>query len=263
MKLRGWLKSPFLWGAMYLLAIPMFALIFQYLLPAGSFFHSTLHREPMVQARSRMTLQELWNEYSQSGPKDYGECEVLSPFAKSVNPTSLIVEGDDVSFSANYYLGVWPHSYQVEPRIHFSLERNFDLPYRLPPGKGRGRVFKELTIEGIETGPWGSVSPSLVGRCMFPTLYDERLPQNVVLLAISVPLDEKIHDLAYDLRGVPQNKSGGLGRMLYLSASTITTAGFGDIVPLTNWARTLVTSESILGVVFVGLFLNAIARRSR
>lgn len=51
--------------------------------------------------------------------------------------------------------------------------------------------------------------------------------------------------------------------MFYMSATTITTAGFGDIVPLTNKARMLVTSESILGVVLVGLFLNALARRFR
>ena len=125
-------------------------------------------------------------------------------------------------------------------------------------------MYKELKVEGIDTSPWEKAAkPILIARCLFPTFYDERLPQNVVLLAVSIPLDEQIHELSDDLRGVPHNKSGGFGRMLYLSASTITTAGFGDIVPLTNWARGLVTSESIVGVIFVGLFLNAIARRQQ
>lgn len=253
--------APVFWGVLYLLAIPGFALLFQ-AQPTGSFFHATLQHEPNVQEQLRTVLQKLWDESSHPGPKGDGECKSITPFVKSVTPNSLRIEGDDVSFSGSYVLGAWPSEYLVEPRIHFSLERDFDLPYRLPPGKGRGRIFKELRVEGIETSPWGRVaSPILITRCMFPTFYDERLPQNVALLAVSAPLDQEIHELASDLRGVPHNKSGGFGRMLYLSASTITTTGFGDVVPLTGRARTFVTIESIVGLILVGFFLNAVARR--
>jgi voltage-gated potassium channel Kch len=48
-------------------------------------------------------------------------------------------------------------------------------------------------------------------------------------------------------------------RMLYLSASTITTLGFGDIVPITATARLLIAMESLMGIVLVGLFLNALS----
>jgi hypothetical protein len=145
--------------------------------------------------------------------------------------------------------------------MHFSLGRNFDLPYRIPPGKSRGSVFKEVRIEGIDTSPWEkSVQAHTIARCLFPT-YVERLPQNVTLLEISVPVEEDIQELSGDLNGIPVHKRGAWLRMVYLSASTITTVGFGDIVPLTSWARGFVTAEPICGVVFAGLFLNAIARR--
>lgn len=52
-------------------------------------------------------------------------------------------------------------------------------------------------------------------------------------------------------------------RMLYFSASTITTLGIGDIQPVSTLARVLVTVEAVLGLIFVGLFLNALAGRYR
>jgi hypothetical protein len=48
--------------------------------------------------------------------------------------------------------------------------------------------------------------------------------------------------------------------MLYLSASTITTLGFGDIVPLTSAARLAVSCEAICGILVMGLFLNAVSK---
>jgi hypothetical protein len=50
-------------------------------------------------------------------------------------------------------------------------------------------------------------------------------------------------------------------RAAYLSAVTITTLGFGDVVPVSDGARLLVASEAVVGVVLAGLFLNAVARR--
>ncbi len=45
-------------------------------------------------------------------------------------------------------------------------------------------------------------------------------------------------------------------RFLYFSVVTITTLGFGDIVPVTSRARTIVALESFLGVVLMGLFVG-------
>ena len=49
---------------------------------------------------------------------------------------------------------------------------------------------------------------------------------------------------------------------MYLSAVVITTLGPRDVVPTNLVAKTLVASETILGVVFVALFLNSIAYRA-
>lgn len=52
-------------------------------------------------------------------------------------------------------------------------------------------------------------------------------------------------------------------RMLYLSAVTITTLGYGDIVPINELARFLVALESTLGIIILGLALNSITREKR
>lgn len=65
------------------------------------------------------------------------------------------------------------------------------------------------------------------------------------------------------LQGVPSAGSEDFWRMLYLSATTITTLGIGDIQPLTPLARVAIGVEAFLGVVFIGLFLNALASRAR
>jgi Ion channel len=47
-------------------------------------------------------------------------------------------------------------------------------------------------------------------------------------------------------------------RMFHLSATTITTTGYGDIVPLTSAARILTGSEALVGTVLLGLFIYSL-----
>mgnify|MGYP005846763365 CR=1 FL=1 len=48
----------------------------------------------------------------------------------------------------------------------------------------------------------------------------------------------------------------------YFSVVTITTLGYGEITPQTEAARIVTASEAILGVLVIGLFLNAVAHRA-
>lgn len=45
---------------------------------------------------------------------------------------------------------------------------------------------------------------------------------------------------------------------MYFSAITVTTTGFGDVTPTNTFTRGLVMVEAVIGVVLIGLFLNAI-----
>jgi hypothetical protein len=61
--------------------------------------------------------------------------------------------------------------------------------------------------------------------------------------------------------GEPKEAPGEWVRMSYMSISTITTLGLGDILPLSTWARMCVMFEALFGVIFAGLFLSSIAIR--
>ncbi|EPW6560940.1 potassium channel family protein [Vibrio vulnificus] len=51
----------------------------------------------------------------------------------------------------------------------------------------------------------------------------------------------------------------GLVTYLYFSVVSITTLGYGDILPNSSWAQIAAASESLLGIILIGLFLNALS----
>jgi hypothetical protein len=82
-------------------------------------------------------------------------------------------------------------------------------------------------------------------------------------LRIPKVLSDRMSDFVQAANGFPSSVDGNLWRMMYFSVTTITTLGFGDIVPLTTLARSLVALEAIFGIILIGMFLNALATRSR
>jgi len=82
-------------------------------------------------------------------------------------------------------------------------------------------------------------------------------------ILVPTPTAERVSTYVAARRGHPAPTAGEFGRFLYFSVVTITTLGYGDIVPLTDRARLVVGIESIFGVVVAGLFINATSRRRR
>jgi hypothetical protein len=83
--------------------------------------------------------------------------------------------------------------------------------------------------------------------------------------ALYVKLEKRILNFikktSDNVRSGSKDLVGNFGRMFYLSAVTITTVGFGDIVPLTGRARSLVAIEAILGIVIIGMFINSVGQK--
>jgi len=77
-------------------------------------------------------------------------------------------------------------------------------------------------------------------------------------LHIDSETEDKLQSLIKANKGFPAKTAGSFFRMMYLSATTLTTLGLGDITPISNWARFLITLETILGIVFMGLFVNSL-----
>lgn len=81
------------------------------------------------------------------------------------------------------------------------------------------------------------------------------------LIKTKYELIDIIQEYFYINRGIQTRITwGAFKRMLYLSAVTITTLGYGDIVPNSDTTRFLVALQSVLGIIIIGLFINSVAR---
>lgn len=74
-------------------------------------------------------------------------------------------------------------------------------------------------------------------------------------------LNAQIVNLIKYSEGVPDSESI-YGRMLYFSFATITTIGYGDIVPLSLLARSLIMLEFILGTIVLGFLIHQITKNN-
>ncbi|MDO4320575.1 MAG: potassium channel family protein [Bacteroidales bacterium] len=57
---------------------------------------------------------------------------------------------------------------------------------------------------------------------------------------------------------IPDGAGTDYGSWLYYSTVTITTLGFGDYTPAHGWAQAVTAIEVMCGLIFLGLFLNAV-----
>ena len=73
-------------------------------------------------------------------------------------------------------------------------------------------------------------------------------------IVIDKNLYKRLRSWSNAIKGFPYNSSGRFLRMLYVSAVTITTLGYGDIVPVSTRARMFVGGEATLGLILIGVF---------
>lgn len=118
-------------------------------------------------------------------------------------------------------------------------------------------MMKRITIDG---DTFTDFNPScLIMR--LPAEMNGKYPKNL-FLPIPVELDQRLRAYTMAMNGFPASSSGTYERMFYLSMVTITTLGFGDILPISTRARLWVSSEAFLGVILVGLFLTSLSNSS-
>ncbi|SJZ95850.1 Ion channel [Cetobacterium ceti] len=60
---------------------------------------------------------------------------------------------------------------------------------------------------------------------------------------------------------LPADEDYNFITFMYFSSITMTTLGYGDILPVTSLARGLASIQTILGIVIIGFFLNSVASK--
>jgi hypothetical protein len=255
------------YAIIYFTLIPIFALIY-YKLP-NEFYHSTIRYEQPLHYDANIILKELQNEYIKRLNNIYNSNEIIHDGWKidinNISLNSLIIENGNViirlmlimeNFENDELKGV----IRTNPKITYSLNVRHSIYYKYS-GWIENRFIQ---IEDFYSSPFNHNKEleKAFKRKLFPYDYTNVSP-DIFILPIKRSLDSKIIDFANATIGFPSKQSGHFYRMLYLSAVTITTLGYGDIVPITNLARMLIAVESVLGIILIGLFLNAISYESR
>jgi len=250
------------YGGLYLLLIPCFAGI--YLLLADDFYHSTAQFEKTLHGDASSLLRELHQVVGASFLETYkGDVASVDGWTlafSDVSFHSLKVEEQEISFAARalFKSDVIGHiEAGVQPRVSIPLS----LAYAMwLPGQKEMTDFKPVQFQQYTPMNLEGLKP-LPLSALFPRP-PEGVGPKLAVIAMPRSLSIKLVNFARATRGFPSGVKGGYPRMLYLSTVTITTLGYGDIVPLTSIARSLVALEATLGIVLVGLFLNALAHEN-
>jgi hypothetical protein len=252
------------WAFAYLALIPTCALVY-YFLPGLDpsqfhFYHSTAQYEQALYSEARNIIGQLQTALAQN---------FVGHYSADFTQTS----GWNIPIRDLAITGLRPTQDTIE--IHFRL--------RLQKQTASGPIVAYKAFQATVPIIGQDIVDLRSGTVCKPLLFDSNqlamyndekidfatvfVPPNGVCyapaLAITSMLNDRLKGYWRAARGFPTDTPGGYWRMLYFSAITITTIGYGDIYPVSNMARVLVALEAILGVVLAGFFLNAIVQERR
>jgi hypothetical protein len=252
---------PKFWGFTYLLLIPTYALLF-FLLP-NQFYNNSYKIEKLSQGsypKESYLRFEINNGIGEAMVKNFKEhyhCNYI-----------ITNKGDTLFDPIGYYTSEAPVEIEGSNliiTILIPLKDRYDgvLYLKMPltndyDDYSNSRV---LTLDTLRT--FQSQDSAIFNfdiERLFP--YGDGKHKNFptggnMRILIDPKLQIKINSFAFGLNGISRDD---FWNMFYLSTVTITTLGFGDIVPITKTSRLLVSSESILGIIIIGLFLNALSK---
>jgi hypothetical protein len=268
-------RRPRMWAWTYVLTVPIAGLVFC-MLPTGSFYDSNLIREAgFINDRSSIArlltpaIMDQQSYFTARHPAGLSWNVGSFHYVIELTSTQVLTSSVSVDTSANisFTIIIFARTFskdsllgesifQVFVTMSTATEVDTQLPYNTPAESFAVSFTKEL--DPNRPPPLNILLPQ-ISRWLPPGETETNAAQSVVYLPYSTA--QIVYHLTGAANGNPKEASGLLIRMCYLSAVTITTLGFGDITPVSSIARALVGFEAVLGVVLIGLFLNAVAQK--
>lgn len=266
------------YALLYVLILFVFAFVYR-LLPGDHFYHSNIAREPMLRRDKNRISEELTREIINTFQSHHGGNQKSVGNWKIDARTFQVLfleatdKGNDVDIRFKLDMKLTDASnprisLMLDPVVTFSATEGSESTESGDVGNVPRN--KTVIVDVPEVPYWEKKENIDFAKTFFPTPgvtasqnREAANPEKVsvsppeVIMPISKSLSDSILNLAKGIQGNPSNLSGYYERMLYLSAVTITTLGYGDIAPLTTLARILVLSEAVIGIIVIGLFINA------
>lgn len=244
------------YAMLYLLAIPVFAFIYTNM-PSG-FYHSTVKHEAILNDDANKILEGLRNEIVGEFKHENGSATWNTDFWKfnveNIRLFTLKPDDTKLTFKLRTELDGINEMKGAMQSLVATITFDAQVRYAVGfPGSPDRTIYAEPKIS-----PENFPIPPTV---LFPAkIGTGSVVSHIPMIAIHDQLHKEIVGFLQAVRGFPSSASGSFARMFYFSAVTVTTLGYGDIVPITNAARTTVAIESILGIVLGGLFINSLFR---
>jgi hypothetical protein len=247
-------------GVAYLVAVPLFAAL--YTLAPNDFYDATARYEPTVRSRTQAIANRIRNSFLTAADQNTVGHPLLNGGAVrasrgGVFPIFLIQpEPDHIRIVVRMLATDAPGI--KDPFVNIALD--FDDSATLDPVQPK-----------VDTTSWNTVKQTLVYVRMRPQVLTDEEVQTSSLFPCKRQIDKACLQMTMDdysellslmatAAGRPTAAQTSYVRMLYFSAVTMSTLGYGDIAPVTTWSRLVVTFQVVLGPILFGLFLNSLTK---
>lgn len=252
LEMKRLLASPLLVAIAYALAIPVFAAI--YCKMPQQFYQQTIPLEAGYKededALSGLLAEVIKAHYTEGGTDGVIKSGNNSWYMKTAKvKVKYAANGDSEEFRVAVHVRGSHFAYRQNSAPNWQREINLTIPL-WSEEKGPDHSYALSERENARNDvPAALLFPEVVGGQGGSIALDD--PQII----------RAIDRLRSGSHGVTSSVTHNYLRMFYFSAITITTVGFGDILPISGLARTCVAVEAILGIVLIGFFINAVGLR--
>jgi hypothetical protein len=263
-------RPPWELALTYLILVPLAGTIF-WRLPVGSFYDANLSREAgyehdIATAANMLTTSIEQQEYGyQPNHRPPAPKWNMNGIPVTVDTNSVYVPPESISVTRSGVIELEIRFFaRGSPSASSFAQGEFSDAVALSPAAGydssSGSLLDLADIPVSLTAPSGLNISEAPLNALLPQIAGSTYPDRSIIL---IPRNAVVilEHLSGAGEGDPKFASGLFIRMCYFSAITITTLGFGDITPVSSLARVLVGLEAVLGVVIIGLFLNAVAQK--
>jgi hypothetical protein len=251
------------YGLVYLAAVPTFALFYA-LLPPHSLHDSNAGLEPSTFHDAEVLLGDMTrslNRHVKPGTRwrsGHATFEITSPIDVSrihYLPSELDAEIELDGQYRGHRPGLITYGNFIEKVDVTPFE---SLVASRRPGQ---EIEIEYSARLLNAAPDSTATPQPPLTLLLPPAIEptKQVLTNDASLTLPARVNTELNAFLGSINGDPYYASGRYTRMLYLSASTITTLGLGDLTPISGWARFLVGLEALTGIVVIGFFLNDLA----
>jgi len=259
-------KSPLFFLFIYILSIVIFGFIYKHI--SEGFYHTTVqHEKRTVELKDtidKMVEHGITANIDEFCKKDPGRYSSLDFCSISKLRLEVTVTGRSTLISKIELPRLSSINHKSRSASYYkSFDKNF-LSITVSMKLGGNELVAELleNSSNVSSDEVEQVLRTLFNYRSGSLTYKPELRLNVY----SPEFEENIYQYSekyYEIiNGFPDKATGSFARLLYFSAITQSTLGYGDIVPISDVARFWVSIQSVAGIILIGLFLNNIANKA-